>query len=62
MQEYETMWMVIFVLVTALMAYLARNIYWFQTWEEFKDVKKGRFVDIVRYSLPFAFIHFVNLP
>lgn len=54
--------MVIFVLVTALMAYLARNIYWFQTWEEFKDVKKGRFVDIVRYSLPFAFIHFVNLP
>jgi len=41
------------------MLILANKIYLFHTLDEFKDVKKGNLLDLLKYSLPFAFLYIV---
>ena len=43
------------------MVALSNKIYEFQTRPEFADKKKGIFLDLVIYSIPFAILHSVSV-
>jgi hypothetical protein len=42
------------------MLLLANKIYLFHTLEEFKNMRKGEILDLLKYGIPFAIIYIVT--
>ena len=48
-----------FIVVNIIMLLLANKIYLFHTLEEFKDIRKGDILDLLKYGIPFSVIYIV---
>ena len=58
-QFFEDAWKIILIIVNIIMLLLANKIYLFHTLEEFKDIRKGEILDLLKYGIPFGVIFIV---